>query len=100
MGLADPADLTTLGVRQTFTNKEQEARVEVQLMPFNARFATVTTAFGLHAGHQELTAPRPDDPGTLFNGLWDPNRNTREAGYVVNEFHFTPAPDAHSAWRI
>src|ERR1700737_1499599 len=47
LGLADPADPTTDGVRQTFTNKEQEARVEVQLMPFNARFATVTTALGL-----------------------------------------------------
>ena len=30
----------TDGVRQTFTNKEQEGRVEVQMMPFNARFAT------------------------------------------------------------
>ncbi len=100
IGLADPADLTTLGVRQTFTNKEQEARVEVQLMPFNARFATVTTAFGLQAGHQELTAPSPDNPGTLFNGLWDPNRNTREAGYVFNEFKFTDATKAQIAGRI
>ncbi len=100
IGLADPADLTTLGVRQTFTNKEQEARVEVQLMPFNARFATVTTAFGLQAGHQELTAPSPDNPGTLFNGLWDPNRNTREAGYVFNEFQFTPSTKAQIAGRI
>jgi iron complex outermembrane receptor protein len=100
IGLADPADLTTLGVRQTFTNKEQEARVEVQLMPFNARFAEVTTAFGLQAGHQELTAPSPDDPGTLFNGLWDPNRNTREAGYVFNEFKFTDATKAQIAGRI
>jgi iron complex outermembrane receptor protein len=100
IGLADPADLTTLGVRQTFTNKEQEARVEVQLMPFNARFATVTTAFGLQAGHQELTAPSPDNPGALFNGLWDPNRNTREAGYVFNEFQFTPSTKAQIAGRI
>ena len=100
IGLADPADLTTLGVRQSFTNKEQEARVEVQLMPFNARFAEVTTAFGLQAGHQELTAPSPDDPGTLFNGLWDPNRNTREAGYVFNEFKFTDATKAQIAGRI
>ncbi len=100
IGLADPADLTTLGVRQTFTNKEQEARVEVQLMPFNARFATVTTAFGLQAGHQELTAPSPDNPGTLFNGLWDPNRNTREAGYVFNEFKFTDQTKAQIAGRI
>src|SRR5882762_3150271 len=100
IGLADPADLTTLGVRQTFTNKEQEARVEVQLMPFNARFAEVTTAFGLQAGHQELTAPSPDDPGTLFNGLWDPNRNTREAGYVFNEFKFSEQTKAQIAGRI
>jgi iron complex outermembrane receptor protein len=100
IGLADPADPTTLGIRQTFTNKEQEVRVEVQLMPFNARFATVTTAFGLQAGHQELTAPSPDDPGTLFNGLWDPNRNTREAGYVFNELKFTEATKAQIAGRI
>src|SRR6266581_4922702 len=100
IGLADPADLTTLGVRQTFTNKEQEARVEVQLMPFNARFATMTTAFGLQAGHQELTAPSPDDPGTLFNGLYDPNRNTREAGYVFNELKFTETTKAQIAGRI
>jgi len=100
IGLADPADPTTLGVRQTFTNKEQEVRVEVQLMPFNLRFATVTTAFGLQAGHQELTAPSPDDPGTLFNGLWDPNRNTREAGYVFNEFKFSETTKAQIAGRI
>ena len=59
-----PPILRRVGVRQTFTNKEQEGRVEVQLAPFNARFAAVTTAFGLQAGHQELTAPSPDDPGT------------------------------------
>src|SRR5258708_4434335 len=100
IGLSNPADPTTLGVRQTFTNKEQEVRVEVQLMPFNLRFATVTTAFGLQAGHQELTAPSPDDPGTLFNGLWDPNRNTREAGYVFNEFKFTETTKAQIAGRI
>jgi iron complex outermembrane receptor protein len=100
IGLADPNDLSTLGVRQTFTNKEQEGRVEVQLMPFNARFATVTTAFGLQAGHQELTAPSPDNPGTLFNGLWDPNNNTRVAGYVFNEFKFSESTKAQIAGRI
>ncbi len=100
IGLADPADPTTLGVRQTFTNKEQEVRVEVQLMPFDARFATVTTAFGLQAGHQELTAPSPDDPGTLFNGLWNPNNNNRVAGYVFNEFKFTDSTKAQIAGRV
>jgi iron complex outermembrane recepter protein len=100
IGLADPADLSTDGVRQTFTSKEQEARVEVQMAPFNARFAAVTTAFGLQAGHQELTAPSPDNPGTLFNGLWDPNNNTRVTGYVFNEFKFSDATKAQIAGRI
>src|SRR5205085_12080390 len=100
IGLADPADPTTLGVRQTFTNKEQDGRLEVQMMPFNARFAAITTAFGLQAGHQELTAPSPDDPGSPLNGLWDPNRNARVAGYVFNEFKFSEATKAQVAGRI
>ena len=89
-----------IGVRQTFTNKEQEGRVEVQMTPFNARFAAVTTAFGLQAGHQELTAPSPDDPGSPLNGLWDPNKNTRVAGYVFNEFKFSDTTKAQIAGRI
>jgi iron complex outermembrane receptor protein len=100
IGFADPANPATDGVRQTFTSKEQEARVEVQMMPFNARFAEVTTAFGLQAGHQELTAPSPDNPGTLFNGLWDPNSNNRVAGYAFNEFKFSDSTKAQIASRI
>ncbi|MBR0693849.1 TonB-dependent receptor [Bradyrhizobium lablabi] len=100
LGLADPVDPFSDGVRQTFTNKEQEARAEVQMMPFNARFATVTTAFGLQAGHQELTAPSPDDPGSPLNGLWNPNTNNRVAGYVFNEFKFSETTKAQIAGRI
>ncbi|MET0721001.1 MAG: TonB-dependent receptor [Tardiphaga sp.] len=100
IGLADGSDPTTDGVRQTFTNKEQEGRVELQLMPFNARFATVTTAFGLQASHQELTAPSPDDPTSPLNGLWDPNKNTKVAGYVFNELKFTETTKAQVAGRI
>lgn len=100
IGLAEPNDLATLGVRQTFTSKEQEGRAEVQFMPFNARFATVTTAFGLQAGHQQLTAPSPDNPGTLFNGLWDPNNNTRVAGYAFTELKFSDSTKAQIAGRI
>jgi iron complex outermembrane receptor protein len=100
IGLGDPADPTTLGVRQTFTNREQEGRLEVQMMPFNARFAAITTAFGLQAGHQELTAPSPDDPGSPINGLFDPNRNNRVAGYVFNELKFSETTKAQIAGRI
>lgn len=100
LGLADPANLATDGVRQTFTNKEQEGRVEVQLAPFNLRFASMTTALGLQAGHQELTAPSPDNPTSQFNGLWDPNHNARVAGYAFNEFKFSEATRAQLAGRI
>jgi iron complex outermembrane receptor protein len=95
IGLADPLDPTTDGVRQTFTNKEQEGRIEVQLMPFNLRFATLTTALGAQAGHQELTAPSPDNAG-----LWDPNNNRRIAGHIFNEFKFSESTKAQVAGRI
>jgi iron complex outermembrane recepter protein len=100
IGLADPNDPSSVGIRQTFTNKEQEARVEVQMMPFNTRFAAVTTAFGVQAGHQELTAPSPDDPGSPLNGLWNPNNNNRVAGYVFNELKFSEQTKAQIAGRI
>ena len=100
VGLADVTDPTTDGVRQTFTNKEQEGRVEVQLMPFNARFAAVTTALGLQAGHQELTASSPDDPTSPLNGLFDPNKNNRVAGYIFNELKFSDTTKAQIAGRI
>jgi iron complex outermembrane receptor protein len=100
IGLADPANFSSDGVRQTFTNKEQEGRVEVQLAPFNVRFATLTTAVGLQASHQELTAPSPDDPGSPLNGLWDPNKNTKVAGYIFNELKFSEVTKAQVAARI
>ena len=99
IGLADPTDLNSLGVRQTFTNREQEGRVEVQLAPFNTSFAAITTAFGLQAGHQDLNAPG-DTPGAVFNGLFDPNRNNRVAGYLFNEFKFSDTTKAQIAGRI
>ncbi|WP_291866501.1 TonB-dependent receptor [Bradyrhizobium sp.] len=100
IALADLADPTSLGVRQNFTSKDQEGRVEVQLMPFNARFASVTTALGLQAGHQELTGSSPDDPTSPLGGLFDPNNNNRVAGYMFNELKFTEATKAQIAGRI
>jgi iron complex outermembrane receptor protein len=95
VGLEDPADPASDTIHQTFTNKEQEGRVEVQLAPFNLRFAALTTAVGVGGTHQELTAPSPDGPG-----LWDPNRNWRAAGYIFNEFKFSEATRAQLAARI
>ncbi len=95
IGLADDTDLSSDGIRQTFTNKEQEGRVEAQLAPFNLRFATLTTAIGVQGGHQKLTAPSPDN-----DGLWDPNDNQRIAGYMFNEFKFSDMTKAQVAGRI
>ena len=65
LGLADDTNLASDGIRQTFTNQEQEARVEAQLVPFDLRFAALTTAIGVQSGHQRLTAPSPDNAGLL-----------------------------------
>ena len=100
VGLADPTDLNTDGVRQTFTNKEAEGRVEVQLQPIKLQFAELTTAVGLQAGQQRLTAPSPDNIGSPFNGLFDPNRNTKIAAYIFNEFQFSEATKAQIAGRL
>jgi iron complex outermembrane receptor protein len=95
IGLLDDTNPATDGIRQIFTNKEQEARVEAQLAPFNLRFATLTTAIGAQGGHQTLTAPSPDNAG-----LWDPNSNQRIAGYMFNEFKFSDTTKAQIAERV
>src|SRR5581483_2277700 len=95
IGLADPLVPSSDGVRQTFTNKEQEGRVEVQLAPVNLRFANLTAALGIQGGHQDLNAPSPDGAG-----LFDPNTNNRLAGYVFNEFQFTATTRAQIAGRV
>ena len=95
LGLADDTNPASDGVRQIFTNKEQEARVEAQSVPFDLRFASLTTAIGVQGGHQDLTAPSPDNAG-----LWDPNSNWRIAGYMFNEFKFSETTKAQIAGRI
>ena len=95
LGLADDTNPSSDGVRQIFTNKEQEARVEAQSVPFDLRFASLTTAIGVQGGHQDLTAPSPDNAG-----LWDPNSNWRIAGYMFNEFKFSETTKAQIAGRI
>ncbi len=82
------------GVQQTFTNRELEGRVEVQLAPFDLRWATLTTAFGMQAGNQRLTAHG------IGGGLFDPNRTTSVAGFVFNELRFTDTLKMQAAARV
>ena len=82
------------GIQQTFTNREQEGRIEMQLAPFNLRFAQMTTALGVQGAHQKLTAPGVE------GGLFDPNRTNSVAGFVFNEFKFNPTLRMQLAGRI
>jgi iron complex outermembrane receptor protein len=82
------------GVQQTFTNKSQEGRIEVQMAPVDLRFAALTTAVGLQSSNVELTAPG------FEGGLFDPNRTTTVAGYIFNEFKFSETRRTQVAGRI
>lgn len=83
------------GVQQTFTNRGEEGRVETTLPPFNLRFATLTTAFGVQAARNKLAAI-----ATEGGGLLDPNETRSVAGYVFNEFRFSDTLRAQVAGRI
>lgn len=82
------------GVQQTFKNKAQEGRVEVQLTPFDLHFARLTTALGVQASHQKLDAPGAE------GGLFDPNKTVTAAAYAFNEFAFSDTLKAQLAGRI
>ncbi len=82
------------GVQQTFTNKSQEARAEVQLAPFNLRFAALTTALGVQASNVDLTAPG------FEGGLFDPNRTTTAAAFIFNELKFSELLRMQVAGRV
>ena len=82
------------GIQQTFTNKEQEGRVEVQSMPFDLRFATLTVAAGVQGMQQRLAAPG------IEGGLFDPNRTTGMAGFLFNELRFNDRLRMQLAGRI
>ena len=82
------------GVQQTFTNRGQEGRLEVQSQPFDLRFAALTTALGVQAARQDLAAPGVE------GGLFDPNRLTSVAGFIFNELKFTDTTRMQLAGRI
>jgi iron complex outermembrane receptor protein len=63
-------------------------------MPFDLRFATLTTALGVQGLHQRLTAPGTE------GGLFDPNRTTSVAGFLFNEFRFSETLRMQIAGRI
>jgi len=82
------------GIRQTFANQEQEGRLEIQLAPFDLRFASLTTALGVQGSHQRLTAPGVEA------GLFDPIDSRAIAFYLFNQFNVTESLRLQVAGRI
>ena len=82
------------GIQQTFTNQAQEGRIEVQLMPFDLRFAALSTAIGVQGANQQLAGLG------VTGGLIDPSRTRSVAGYLFNELQFPNALRLQIAGRI
>jgi iron complex outermembrane receptor protein len=82
------------GIQQTFTNKEQEGRIEAQLTPIDLGFATLTTALGVQGSHQRLTAPGVE------SNLFEPNDTRAIAFYLFHEFKLNETLRAQLAGRI
>jgi iron complex outermembrane receptor protein len=82
------------GIHQTFTNKANEGRIEVQFAPVNLPFAALTGAVGVQFGRQALTAPG------LEGGLFDPNHTKSVAGYLFNELALSDTLRLQLAGRV
>lgn len=82
------------GIQQTFTNQEQEARLEAQLAPFDLRFAKLTTALGVQGAHRRLTSPGVE------SALFDPTDSRSIAFYLFNELQLTNSLRLQLAGRI
>jgi iron complex outermembrane receptor protein len=82
------------GVQQSFINKAQEGRVEVQLTPINFGFAVMTTALGVQVSHQRLEAPGRE------GGLFDPNDSASAAAFLFNEFKLSDTLRMQFSGRI
>lgn len=82
------------GEQQYFLSNQKEGRVEVQLQPFDLRFASLTVALGVQASREKLDAPG------LEGGLFDPNTTRSVAGYMFNELRFNATQRLQLAGRI
>jgi iron complex outermembrane receptor protein len=82
------------GVAATFKNKEQEARIEVQLAPVETWFGPLTSAFGTQLGHQQLGTS--GEAGSLLA----PTQTGSLAAFLFNELKLTNTLKLQAAGRI
>lgn len=81
-------------IGSTFMNREQEARVEIQLMPWKSALGPAQSAIGFQFGNQNLSTA--GEAGTLLA----PAQTTSFASYVFNEVQLDPLWRFQTAARI
>jgi iron complex outermembrane recepter protein len=81
-----------------FTNREHEARMEVQHQAFRSPFGMIRGAVGIHWGDKRVRGFAVDEP---VDGLIDPAaRSQTVAAFLFEEIHLTPALKLQAAVRV
>lgn len=82
------------GVRATFKNQEQEARLEVQMAAINTPFGVWTAAPGVQLNHQQIGT------GGEAGGLLAPAETFAAAAYMFNELRVNESLKLQLAGRV
>ncbi|WP_291174017.1 TonB-dependent receptor [Hyphomicrobium sp.] len=95
LAIHDPDHEDEFEVGSRFTNKEQEARVEIQHLPVGTALGEFTGAIGAHWGHRKTR-------GQSFEGesLLEPAETDSFAAFWFEELALTPALRLQAAARI
>ncbi|RAI44956.1 TonB-dependent receptor, partial [Rhodoplanes roseus] len=81
-------------VRATFTNREQEARVEASHAPVGTALGVLTGVIGADAGHRDIGSAGE------AGGLIGPATANRAAAYLMEQLRFAPTWSFVTAGRI
>lgn len=81
-------------IGSTFMNREQEARVEFQLLPYATVLGPAQTAIGFQFNNQNLKTS--GEAGTLLS----PVQTLNVASYVFNEIQLSPVWRSQMAFRV
>jgi iron complex outermembrane recepter protein len=95
LAIHDPATETEFEFGSRFTNREQEARVEIQHSPFLTGLGEVTGAIGVHADNRKTR-------GESFEGdsLLEPARTQSVAAFWFEELALTSQLRVQAATRV
>ena len=74
IGLADPADPRSSACGRPSPTRSRKAASRCRWRRSTRALPPSPPRSACRPGHQELTAPSPDDPTSPLNGLWDPEQ--------------------------